>query len=119
MALTFPAIICPELTTSRGIKGRTLTIQFGNGYKQTCNYGLNNLINTWTIKTKPLNVNESQTLDTFIKTVGAGDWWFWNPPGTVLVLKWSFLPDGININEIATDFKVYTMNIVQRFDIGS
>lgn len=62
--------------------------QFGDGYSQRTPDGINYTMRKWVLIWDNLTSTELITVQTFIDTVGNGQYFTWTPPGFSTALKW-------------------------------
>ena len=118
-ALALP-LTC-KITTQSTLStvNRILLAQYGNGFKQVANDGLNNSIDTWALVYAPLEGTDLTTLLTFIDTVGTVAWFTYTPLGESTSKKWRIVKDSIKRNMLSTTKWQMNFSIEQCFDLGT
>jgi phage-related protein len=106
-------------SSSKSTKNRILEAQFGNGYRQAANDGINSSIDTWSLQFAPLSGTNLTTMQTFLSTVGVTVWFTWTPLGESTSKKWRIDKDSVKANMINTTTYIYNFSITQCFDLGT
>lgn len=87
----------------------TLSAQFGDGYEQTAADGINTKQQTWTVAYTTMNETQSNTVLTFLDSVG-GHLPFYATPKGALQQTWRLIPTSLKVQHVAVsnvDGKVY------------
>lgn len=107
-----------SLNSSKSIRNRVIEAQFGNGYRQVANDGLNSNVDSWSLQFVPLSGTDLTTMQTFLTTVGVSTWFTWTPLGESVSKKWRIDKDSIKITPINSTKFTYNFSITQCFDLG-
>lgn len=118
MALS--TIVYPEYLTNncaKSQKDRVLTGQFGNGFKQVVNDGLNAKIEVWTLEYRPLFGTELTEVRAFYETVGASTVFYWTPFGETVPKKWRRVVDTYKESMFNIDLIIISLTVEQDFTL--
>jgi len=102
---------------------RVLKNTFGDGYAQTAQDGINNIVGGPSLTWSALTLAQKQSLvDNFFVVLAGSTPFFWTPPGTTVALlwkcaKWSVIPLKCSIPPAATDTFRVTATFEQSFDV--
>ena len=118
MALPLPVTNKITIDSSKSTVNRIIKAQFGDGYAQTIQDGLNSNIDFWNIIYAPLTGTDLTTVENFITTVGVHTFFEWTPFGEVTLKKWRIVKDSIQVDFISTTDKRISFTIEQVFDLG-
>lgn len=88
MAQTLPLQNKISQSSAGGTSYKILVTQFGDGYSQRVPDGINYTHRRWTVLYENITAAELTTLNTFVDTVGNGQYFLWQPPGIAVTLKW-------------------------------
>ena len=89
----------PDISNQASKSGtpRTLRVEFGDGYNQRADDGINNSGEKWNVGWDGLVMTDANTLEAFLKSHGAESF-DWTPPGEsqqyFIVLSWNATPIG-------------------------
>ena len=89
MTDTFAPPVFPNVGSSRDVKARVLTAQFGDGYSQRAPDGLNAVGKTLTIEWQKLTKAQAQEIEDFFVARGGATAFFYQPPKESAPLKWT------------------------------
>jgi phage-related protein len=120
-APTLPLNLACKVTINSkpGRKDRILQAQFGNGYGQYVEDGVNSSAWTWDVEIGPLKGQDLVDMRNFITTVGVVRWFSWTPPGEGVAMKWRIDANSIVPVPLNTEQWVYRFKVTQQFDLGS
>lgn len=96
-------------TSSLAVKYRTLSAQFGDGYEQTADDGINSKVVTWDVTYNNLNEDKADTLIAFLDNVRGSTSFYATPRGESQQL-WRLVPESLKISHVAVsniDGEVY------------
>lgn len=98
---------------SKSASPKVLRVNFGDGYNQRADDGINNSNERWNVEWDGPSMTDANTLETFLKSYGAQSF-DWTPPGESLqkfvVLSWSSTPLGNLGKKITATFeRVYDL----------
>lgn len=99
----------PTLESSSGsVKPRTLSAQYGDGYRQVVGDGINNLPQTWSLQFSG-DEDEIKEIKAFLDARAGYDPFYWKPPFSDSTLIWtaadySMTPKGGRIWNLSVDF---------------
>ena len=99
-----------QSSTKRRIN-RVIRCQFGDGYAQTRPDGINNLVDEWDLTFEALNSSERSSMQTFLDTIGAWDYFTWTPVGETVSKKFKVV-DGYTESPQSGD--LYTISFTAR-----
>jgi phage-related protein len=84
----------PSVDFRQQNKLKTLAAQFGDGYSQRMQDGINNEKNDWTVPFINQDLVTASAIDDFLRTAGTGDptkggntYFLWTPPGSAIQYK--------------------------------
>ena len=103
-------------TSAGTINFRRKQMSFGDGYSQRVPDGINYTMRKWTINWINVNQSDFDTLNTFVHSVGGGDWFYWQPPGVPAPLKWVIEGDTTWVQNSGGIYTV-TVTISQVYDL--
>lgn len=110
--LTFP--FDTEQSTQGQVFFRSVFTDFGDGYSQRSPDGINNKIDSWTIKVPWLNSTQVTTMETFLDSVGFHDAFLWKPPNSPTQNKYIIT----NLSIESENSKIaYSLSIKRVYDI--
>ena len=89
---------------------KTLSAGYGDGYSQRANDGINNKVETWTVKYVPLLQADRNTVMTVFDTVQGVDYVTWTPPGDSTSKKYVIV--GVN-ESYNTIYFILTVSLMQ------
>lgn len=117
-APVFPSIAVDQASTKTR-KNRILTAQYGNGYAQYANDGINSQYDEWELQLRNLSSTDRSTMNTFYETVGSVVWFTWTPPGDSSSKKWRIVKD--TYKETSSGGLIYNISftVQQQFDLGT
>ena len=118
MPETLPLTTKITIESQKSQVNRLLAAQFGDGYSQVANDGLNSSIDVWEIRYAPLSGANLITIDAFLSIVKASQWFTWTPFGEVVEKKWRINKDSIKRNMISTELYMVGFQMTQVFDLG-
>lgn len=75
-------------SASGAVKPRTLTAQYGDGYRQVCGDGINNLVQSWTLEFLG-GEDEISDVKDFLDARAGYDPFLWKPPFSDTALEWT------------------------------
>lgn len=84
---TFSPPFNPSLQSTRGVKTRTLTAQFGDGYSQRSEDGLNAAPRSYQAVWEQLESTDADTIEAFMEGQTAIPF-LWTPPIDTIQRKW-------------------------------
>ena len=85
---TFPSIQ-PDYNAQKNSAPKLRVVQFGDGYEQRLNYGLNQNPKEWTLTFQNISETDSDTIETFLDArADDGASFDWQPPGSSTSYKW-------------------------------
>jgi phage-related protein len=79
--LTFTPPRAPSLASSKAVKTRILTADFGDGYSQRAADGLNNVRHVWSLTWKNLSDEDADTIEAFFVARRGYQAFLWAAPG--------------------------------------
>ena len=112
---TLPLTTSIAQSSTRTRVYRTLTSQFGDGYKQDAPDGVNNTIDTWMINYENLGSADRATLVTFLDSQGAWTTWTWQAPNDSTVKNWKITKDGWTESVTAGNISTISFSAMQVF----
>jgi phage-related protein len=104
--------------TTKTSKDRVLIAQFGNGYSQIANDGINSKVDSWQIQYAPIYGADLITLNAFLDLVGVTAWFTWIPLGEAVSKKWRIDKDSRKQTMLNINTFIFTFTITQVFDLG-
>jgi len=85
---TFPSIF-PDYGAQKSSAPATRKVQFGDGYEQRLEFGLNQNPKSWSLSFTNITETESDTIETFLDARADDNASFdWQPPGSSVTYKW-------------------------------
>ena len=97
------------------VKNRVLEAQFGDGYLQRVDDGVNSIIETWEIQIAPLEGDNLTQIRSFIDTVGTTVPFEWTPLGETVAKNWRIDPNSLQIQMINTSKFIYSFTMTRIF----
>lgn len=118
--IAMPSDVSGKITinSQKTTTNRLLIAQYGNGYGQYANDGLNSNIDKWNIEIAPIDASIKASWEAFYAAVGNIYVFTWTPPGETLVKKWRIDKDSVKLKLISTTKYAINMSITQQFDVG-
>lgn len=113
MALfTSPA---PSQNSKKSRKFRTLSLQFGDGYKQDTPDGINYQIDTWDLVYENLDGATYSNVSAYFDSVGSFTTFTWTAPGDSTSKTWKVSPNGYQVNTLSGNVYTVSTTITQVF----
>lgn len=105
-------------SSAKTVTFKTITAQFGGGYMQRADDGINDKREMWIIQYDNLNQTDRDTLWVFIDIVKTSKIIEWTAPGDLVEKKWIIDPEN-TISEQAKAGSIYTVSFTLRrmFDL--
>jgi phage-related protein len=94
---------------------RTLTAQFGDGYRQDTPDGLNFQIDSWNLAFENLNSTDTTAVRVFLDSVGSYTTFTWTAPGDSTQKSWKMDPAGYSVQVISGAITTISVKINQVF----
>jgi len=91
--------------------------KFGDGYSQRVPDGINYTKRKWSIVYDNIDVNDFTTIQTFVDTVGDGQYFTWQPPGINTSLKW-ILDGDVKFSQRSGNIWSVSFGILQVYDLN-
>ena len=107
----------PQLGGEKTIDFRLLQADFGDGYEQVASDGINAIREKWRLVWNAVPDQEADTIETFVRQVGAWGAFYYKVPGTAATKKWrieSFTRTQSNI-----EYDAISLSIREIFDFIS
>ena len=107
MATTFTYV--PDRGFTRNTKPRVLTYQFGDGYSQRVNDGINNMPSIYNLTFSGRSVTQADAIIAFLTATEGRRYFLWTPPGEsyqikVIASEWSMTHDTSVSRNISVTF---------------
>ena len=102
--------------SSKSSMFRTKIAQFGNGYTQRVNDGINNQIDSWTVMWENVTEAQKDTIITALDAVAGSDYLTWTPNGETNGKKFRIV-DGYSVQVLSGDIYSVSVQIEQVFDL--
>lgn len=83
--------LCVKVEASRTVSVRSLEAQFGDGYLSRRPDGINTVMETWSVSTPLMSVDDAQALETELIALGANSF-AWTPPYETTAKQWILQP---------------------------
>lgn len=112
---TFFTSPVPSQSSQKTRKFRTLTSQFGDGYRQDAPDGLNFQIDTWALTFENLNATDAAIVTNFFDSVGSFTVFSWQAPGDATSKTWKMSPTGYTSQVISGLITTISVQIDQVF----
>lgn len=92
MAQTFNFV--PSKGFTKTVKPRVLVAQFGDGYSQRIQNGINNITEEWSLSFNSRSIEDADSMLTFFEEHAGAIGFYWTPPGestakAVICPEWS------------------------------
>ncbi len=100
---TLPLQECITHETELTVEYPTLSAQFGDGYEQTSDYGINNKKVIWSVTYKNLNAAQTATLTAFLDSV-RGTLPFYATPRGETQQTWKLVPTSVKRTTTAVSY---------------
>lgn len=101
-------------SSTKKVKYNTLQMNFGNGYSQTAPDGINNRIESWSLKWDGLTLTDRNALWAFFDQVGCFQAITWTPPGATAPLLFKIdISNGVQEQCLGGNVFTITCNISQ------
>ena len=85
---TFPSVT-PSYGAEKRSQPRRRVVQFGDGYEQRVQFGLNQNPKEWSLSWNNITETDADTIETFLDARAADSASFdWTPPGESTAYKW-------------------------------
>lgn len=120
--MTAPALVLTDKigqTSQKTRNNRILTAQFGHGFGQYAQDGVNSQNDLWQVVWPNLTSTDWTTATTFYNTVGADVWWTWTPPGEATSKKWRIVAGSWQETGQAGNIWTIQFQAQQVFDLGT
>lgn len=78
----------PEFSASRNTRPAVTSIKFGDGFEQRVSYGLNQVMETWSLRFQNRTKAEADQIDAFLQEAGGVLSFDWTPPDALTASKW-------------------------------
>jgi phage-related protein len=105
-----------EIGSSRTYNRRTLKAQFGDGYGQFADNGLNAKFETWDIMLAPLTIAERNTAMTSLDMIGGFGTLLWTPCNDSTQKKYRVVDGTIDEESLGNGLYKLSFKLEQRFD---
>ena len=105
----------PSQSSKQARKFRTLSSQFGDGYRQDAPDGLNYQIDKWDLVFENLNSTDTSTVRTFLDSVGSYTTFTWTAPGDSSAKTFKVDPAGYQVSALSGSVYTITFSINQVF----
>lgn len=103
-------------------KDKIFAVQYGDGYEQVADAGINPRVDIWQLDFAPLTAALKNDMDVFIALVGASKTFTWTATGESTQKKWRIEADSYSEVPIGKDSGQLTwkvsFTIKQSFEIG-
>ena len=113
--LALPSGQRPSIGSDVSFKARSLTNNFGDGYRQTFLDGKNAVVRSWSVKWNSLSINDANYLDAFF-LAQAGLVFLYTIPRESVPRKWDCAQWGRGFP--STGYDTYSAAFEERFDNG-
>jgi phage-related protein len=109
MAYYFPTTVLPIRATAPQITARVLQANFGDGYNQRVNDGINNINEQWDVQFAALDQTNAAEIIDFLEARGGYQSFLWIPPGESTYKKyickeWNKSFPGASLTNISAKF---------------
>lgn len=111
MPTTFPSVV-PSQNSVKTIEQSVTEIQMGNGYLQRVPNGINYLRDHISIEWQNLNQTDTNTVNVFLDSLEAGDYFTWTSPFDTVQKKY-ILEGGRSINVMSGSVYTITQKVKQ------
>lgn len=106
---TFPNIPA-QIGSSKDVEITVLDAQFGDGYEQVTNLGINDIRDTWAIQFTNITNDEADTIEAFLIARRGSDPFFWTAPNESTekqyrCRKWKRVPKNPNQASMTMAFR--------------
>lgn len=112
---TFPASFAISPVSTRNRHYKTLTAQFGDGYRQSVPDGINYVIDEWNITTVIFEQAERDDNVTFLDSVGSYSPITWQAPGDTTSKNWKITPDGWSQAVLGSNLYQLSFKLIQDY----
>lgn len=107
--------VSPSYSSSGQVDMTVLRADFGDGYSQKTEKGLNNVRDTWSLVWTYTNASDLSALETFLRGKKGSVPFWWTPPGESVPKLWTCgtfkkTPDGFQTQQLDATF-------LQEFDL--
>ena len=103
----------PSQSSNMSRKFRTLSTQFGDGYRQDTPDGINFKLDMWNINFENLTSATTANVKTFFDSVGSFDQFTWQAPGDSVIKNWKLDPKGYTMTAQAGNVYSISTSIYQ------
>lgn len=117
MSTSMPVPTKIIIDSSKSVSFRVKEATFGDGYTQTAADGINNRIDTWSIKWGALTLAEKNTVEDTLDSVGSNGILTWTPCYETTVKKFRMTNDGYKRIKQGGTFAI-SCDIKQCFDLS-
>ena len=101
--------------SNKKTENRIIEAQFGNGYKQIADDGINASLDTWIIHMAPLEGDNLTQIRSFLDTVGVVEWFQWTPLGEATAKNWRVIANSTKWTLINTTKFIVEFQMLQHF----
>ena len=105
----------PSQSSQRTTMFRTLSTQFGDGYKEDAPDGINYKIDTWNLNFENLTNSDTSNVKTFFDSVGSYSTFTWQAPGDTSSKTWKLDARGYSLTAQSGNIYSISSTIYQVF----
>lgn len=103
----------PSQSSKQSRKFRTLTAQFGDGYRQDAPDGINYQLDSWDLNFENLTGTVAGNVKAFYDSVGSFTQFTWQAPGDSSSKTWKLDPSGYSVQALAGNVYSISTRIMQ------